>query len=532
MLDTVWTWFTAASPLAVLFAFALAFLAALLGLQQIKPDTVHSTPVDRLANLRSKLGVAGVPIPIFLAAATIWTAILLMLLYGFAAILYEVVFATPPETDAGTWDFRFLLAQFVAVTTVLGAVVAFPVTLNRLRLTAEDNETKLQGQITERINNAVENLGATRSVKRQRKRKSGTLAYERDAHGEPDFSKPIFEEVTEPNLEVRFGAIYALERIASDDHRYHLQVMEILTAYVRENARAADAKRSPHEIFDELTRNTEDKPGLHPEDAFQNSRYQSANMYGWSPEELSPENLERWAREQLSPREDIRLAMQIIGRRTQSQIALERREGYQIDLARSNLQGITLSGNFAFASFADSRLDGVTLDGSFREAQFGLYADRALSAASMQAATCRMIDATGSDFSGANLDAAFFGGARLDNCKFRLAKMDHTNFNGAQVKKADFAYADCKNVYCYDGAYFDLSRFYRTNLGEFKGLTEGPTERLWVAGNVKMTPEQEERFGRMGKPVGNEMTNRREWRKWQEDPVSYVLPQHRDKPKS
>jgi hypothetical protein len=39
-----------------------------------------------------------------------------------------------------------------------------------------------------------------------------------------------------PNLEVRLGGIYALERIARDSPRNHWTIMEVLTAYVRRNA--------------------------------------------------------------------------------------------------------------------------------------------------------------------------------------------------------------------------------------------------------------------------------------------------------
>jgi hypothetical protein len=43
-------------------------------------------------------------------------------------------------------------------------------------------------------------------------------------------------ELTEPNLEVRIGSIYALERIARDSDRDHIQIMEIVCAYVRKNS--------------------------------------------------------------------------------------------------------------------------------------------------------------------------------------------------------------------------------------------------------------------------------------------------------
>ncbi len=63
-----------------------------------------------------------------------------------------------------------------------------------------------QGQITERFTRAVGQLGAT-------------------------------DDQGNPRLEIRLGGIYSLERIAKDSEADHWTVMEILTAYVRENAR-------------------------------------------------------------------------------------------------------------------------------------------------------------------------------------------------------------------------------------------------------------------------------------------------------
>lgn len=67
-----------------------------------------------------------------------------------------------------------------------------------------------QGQITERFTRAIEQLGAT------------------DDKGK--------------KLEIRLGGIYALERIdkESPERAYHGTVMEVLTAYVRENSRRED----------------------------------------------------------------------------------------------------------------------------------------------------------------------------------------------------------------------------------------------------------------------------------------------------
>jgi hypothetical protein len=91
-----------------------------------------------------------------------------------------------------------------------------------LRVNQETLETTQQGQITERFTKAIEQLG------------------------------------DKERLMVRLGAIYALERIARDSERDHWAVMEVLTAFVREQAPAKnlppdktsgekETKESPHE---------------------------------------------------------------------------------------------------------------------------------------------------------------------------------------------------------------------------------------------------------------------------------------------
>ncbi|HEX4772228.1 MAG TPA: pentapeptide repeat-containing protein [Bryobacteraceae bacterium] len=74
-----------------------------------------------------------------------------------------------------------------------------------LELTRKSLEVTRETQITDRFTKAVAQLGAT------------------DSQGKKQ-------------LEIRFGGIYALERIAKDSPDDHWPIMEILTAYVRQNA--------------------------------------------------------------------------------------------------------------------------------------------------------------------------------------------------------------------------------------------------------------------------------------------------------
>jgi uncharacterized protein YjbI with pentapeptide repeats len=76
--------------------------------------------------------------------------------------------------------------------------------------TAKNLELTKEGQVTDRFTKAIEQLGATDNGK--------------------------------PKWELRLGGIYALERIAHDSERDHSPIMEILSAYVRENAPVKDAK--------------------------------------------------------------------------------------------------------------------------------------------------------------------------------------------------------------------------------------------------------------------------------------------------
>jgi hypothetical protein len=87
---------------------------------------------------------------------------------------------------------------FLQVAGGAFALLALYLTFRRVKV-AE------QGHITDRYTKAIEQLGAMKAENR-------------------------------PNVEVRLGAIYALERIAQDSPRDHWTIMEVLTAYVRQNA--------------------------------------------------------------------------------------------------------------------------------------------------------------------------------------------------------------------------------------------------------------------------------------------------------
>jgi hypothetical protein len=108
-----------------------------------------------------------------------------------------------PGTTTHRKDFALLIAQIAG-----GAALLFGLyfTWRKVEISQRTLETQQDQQVIERFTRAIDQLGATDD---QGKRK----------------------------LEIRLGGIYALERIARDSpERDYMTVMEVLTAYIRENA--------------------------------------------------------------------------------------------------------------------------------------------------------------------------------------------------------------------------------------------------------------------------------------------------------
>ncbi len=219
---------------------------------------------------------------------------------------------------------------------VIGLVVIW-ITWRRLQVAQE-------GQVTERFSRAVDHLG-------------------------------------NDSLDVRLGAIYALERIARDSRRDHWPIMEILTAYVREHAPwdpppedqqpTADEQPLATDIQAALTvlgrrQDNYDPPGEGPD--LHNTDLRGANLY---------------------------------------KAKLRRANFRKADLQRAylslaNLQGVYLIG----VDLQRARLAGADLRWS-RLAEANLQGTRLMSA-DLRGANLRGADLTGADLRGADLNEVFF----------------------------------------------------------------------------------------------------------------------------
>lgn len=257
---------------------------------------------------------------------------------------------------------------------LIAAILGAPFIIWRSWVAHQDYRIKEQGHITDRINKAVEGLGAEKTVKQVGK--DGKTS-----------------EFTQPNLEVRIGSIYALERIAQDSLRDHIQIMEILCAYIRENAPASKA------LTDE---ELHDNPFI-------------------------------------SPRTDIQVGLTVIGRRSDKQVAIESIKGYELDLSSVSLQGASIIGTFNKTLFWGSNFQTALFDGNFDHANF--------SEAILSEATLCGMEFCDTNFIGSKLCFADLKGATFRNIHFTKTDFKSAELNFAAFQNVSFRLFSKAEVY-------------------------------------------------------------------------------------
>jgi uncharacterized protein YjbI with pentapeptide repeats len=244
---------------------------------------------------------------------------------------------------------------------VLGTLGLIVVSLTWRRLRTNDRKVRVieQGHITDRYIKAIEQLGKFENGK--------------------------------PNIEVRLGGIYALERLAFDSPRDRWTIMEVLSAYVRRNA-------------------------------------------PWVPQDNQTDGAARAPQD--SPRTDIQAILTILSRRR----GIRETEQGQLNLAKCDLRG---------ANLVEAQLEGVDLSGAHLEdadllgahlerAQLrGAHLERAqLRGAHLEGANLVEAQLEGLDLSGAHLEGADLLGAHLERARLSEARLEGANLLGAHLERA------------------------------------------------------------------------------------------------
>src|SRR5215211_1947565 len=250
-------------------------------------------------------------------------------LIGFAivgAILVVLVLWMWVKPSDPTEKKDFIQAVGVLIAGLAGFMGLY-FTWRNLRQTRESTQRTLelteQGQITERFTRAIDQLGAT-------------------------------DDDGNPRLEVRLGGIYALERIdkESPERAYHSTVMEVLTAYVRENAPwpPKSSNKSPEREFIK-------PPFIKPPegDSVSNSSPNvAAEQDEGAEQEVEPTSG--------TPRTDIQAVLDVLKRREEDRVPKKPR--VRLDLRGTDLQEAYLRGaNLQKANLQGANLQGANLQG-------------------------------------------------------------------------------------------------------------------------------------------------------------------------
>lgn len=249
-----------------------------------------------------------------------------------------------PQTSQDKKEFLLLIAQSIAGMALIGGLfftwwnmdIARDTTAKNLQIANETLRIAQDGQITERFSRAIDQLG------------------DRD------------------RLEVRLGGIHSLERIARNSEADHWPIIEVLTAYVRQNA--------PWPPFVGSSKGGSDEEGQ--------------------------------GLETLKPAQDIQAILTVLGR---SLKPFDQRADYQrVDLHNTDLRGATfLRSNLEGVMFRGANLAGV----DFRQT-------------CLKQADLTDANLEGADLRGANLTQAALFGANFDSTDLtEIFSTDHWEDN-------------------------------------------------------------------------------------------------------
>lgn len=166
------------------------------------------------------------------------------------------------------------------------------------------------------------------------------------------FSKAV-ELLASEKLEMRLGGIYALERVAKDSEKDYWQVMEVLTAFIRQN-KTIKSEAKPYKTNKiivsykdvESPDDETDQNYFKENEADHIDEYE--DEYGYYKSFTSPNE------DYIHPIEvDIQAVLTVLGRREE----LNKNHQRQIlDLQRTDLRGAILAGNFTNVNFLNVNL--------------------------------------------------------------------------------------------------------------------------------------------------------------------------------
>ncbi|MBT9382281.1 pentapeptide repeat-containing protein [Pseudooceanicola sp. CBS1P-1] len=259
------------------------------------------------------------------------------------------------------------------------------------------------------------------------------------------------EEVTEPNLEVRVGALLSLERIAEDSARDRDRILRILCAYLRGNSRHREVPDSP-------------RPRKHPAHTAQQKvedwhhwRYQVTGHYA--------SHIQR-------PRVDIETAFFVLRDSFSSTDVFMDADLMGIYLRATKISGANLAGthldssDFSGASLHQFNLSGAKLfRANFQGANLSdvSFKDAAMQFVDLSASEMTFVDLDQTKLTFGKLNASIISG-----CSMNSADLLHATLAAAKLFRCDLSTAHLSKAILegtrfqqcqFDGALWDAPKF-------------------------------------------------------------------------
>ncbi len=242
------------------------------------------------------------------------------------------------------------------------------------------------------------------------------------------FSKAI-EQLGNEKIETRFAAIYALERIAKDSPKDHWTIIEILAAFIRENApvrqededevESQESSKLPTDIQTALTvigrRDSQNDP-INQKLDLRNTDLTGADLM------------------------DANLSKAILIGANLQWVNLIRADLSEADLSEVDLCGsILYEANLQKAILPEANLQGVIL----RKANLS---KAILNDANLEGATLYDANLEGAILYNANLEGAILCDANLCGVNFEGSNLQEANLIGSNLQKAKLIGANLENV--------------------------------------------------------------------------------------
>jgi uncharacterized protein YjbI with pentapeptide repeats len=297
----------------------------------------------------------------------------------------------PKERFDRVNEARKTLAQIIGGIAILAG---FYSTVQNLKVAQESQilshksfALSQEGQITDRFTRAIEQLGAVDSSGKKK-------------------------------LEVRLGGIYELQRIANESEEEYWPIMEVLTAYVRDNA----------------------------------------PIHGREPAKTAPAAEGGMS---VKPPTDIQAILTVLGTRTAKNLELEVENRQFLNLRETDLSGAHLLGtHFSGADLSGANLSRATLYEADLRSTWLVEADLGgafLKAADLSRAHLRKAKLMGAKLMGAELMGAKLMGADLSGADLSEADLSEADLSGADLSKADLRGANLRQAYV-KGADFSTTK--------------------------------------------------------------------------